>query len=80
MVKQALNKAAKVRVLKGWKTQIFNTVAGVVPILGVVGSMASIPELQGIIPAQYWPIYTAAVVLINAVLRQITTTPVGQKF
>lgn len=58
--------------LKGYKTVIFNALAGIIPIL-------ELTEVRDIIPAQYVPYYALGVVLANMALRYVTTTPVGRK-
>lgn len=80
MVKKTLNKVARVKTLKGWKTVGFNTAALVLPgILGLGGELLNVPEIQGLIPPHYVPLYMAGVGVANVLLRYVTTSPVGKK-
>lgn len=79
MVKQLTNQASKIKTFKGWKTVGFNVAAGIIPIASILGEIINLPEVKNVIPVEYMPIYTVAVVIINLVLRSITTTPVGKK-
>lgn len=68
--------------LRGYRTFIFNAVASVpllidqalpvlLPILGA-------PEVQAVIPADWLHWYALALVVGNAYLRTITSTPAGR--
>lgn len=65
--------------MKGYRTIIVNAIAAVIPALEVVGMVANIPEIKGIIPNEWMPWYSAGVAVLNVYLRYITTTPVGKK-
>lgn len=65
--------------LKGYRTFIVNILLGLVPLIEVFGQILNIPEMRGVVPAQYLPWYGVVVALVNLYLRSITTTPPGQK-
>ena len=68
------------KILKGNRTRLFNGILGIPLILEMVGQVANSTALQGIIPQQFLPIYGLGLTIGNILLRQITTTPPGQKF
>lgn len=57
--------------MKGWRTIVFNVAALVLLLLNS-------PELLNMFPGME-RLFAFAVVLINAVLRMLTTGPVGSK-
>lgn len=79
MVKEIVNKAKRVKTLKGWKTVIFNGTALAPLAVDVIGQVANLPDLQSIVPTSVLPYYGLAVGLINIGLRYFTTTPIGKK-
>ena len=58
--------------LKGWKTIAANVVFAIVPIM-------ELTEVRDVIPNEYLPAYSLAIVLANLWLRSVTTTAVGKK-
>jgi hypothetical protein len=68
-----------VEFLKGWKTWLFNILAMLLPILDLIGTVGAIPEVRGIIPDHYWPMYTLFMAIVNMILRKYTSTPLGKK-
>ena len=64
---------------KGWKTILWNTFVAVVPLLEVLGAILNIPEIRGIIPVSYYPIYLIVSTLVNYILRYYTNTSIGKK-
>ncbi len=58
--------------LKGWRTVIINILLSILPVL-------QLTELRNVIAPEYLPWYALAVAVINVWLRQLTTTPLGQK-
>jgi hypothetical protein len=57
--------------LKGKRTLLFAIATAVVPLLGMVGVVELIPE-------EYTNLYLFGLALATAVLRVITTTPIGK--
>jgi hypothetical protein len=58
--------------LKGRRTQLIAAVATIIPVL-------ELTEWRAIIPADYWPYFAVGLALLMAIMRQITTTPVGER-
>ena len=58
--------------LKGRRTHLIAAVAAIIPIL-------ELTEWRVIIPAEYWPYFAVGLAVIMAIMRQITTTPVGER-
>lgn len=64
--------------IKGWRTILFNVIAGVPLVLELAIQIASLPEVAAVLPRDWLPWYSLALVLANMGLRWITTTPVGR--
>jgi hypothetical protein len=68
--------------LKGYRTLIFNTIAGTLAALEValphLVDVLGLPELRGILPQGWLPYYALALCILNIWLRAITTTPMGR--
>ena len=68
--------------LKGYRTVIVNSVAGLVAAvelaLPVVVQLIGMPEWRGILPQGWLPYYALGLALLNLWLRSITTTPLGK--
>ena len=68
--------------LKGKRTMIFAALAAILPtadaVREILSFVLSVPEFGAIVPPQYYPYYTLAVALGTAILRKMTTTPIGQ--
>lgn len=68
--------------MKGFRTIVFNVVAGIPAVLDVavevIQHVQGSPELQGLMPDSWMPHYAAAVAIMNIYLRMKTDTPVGQ--
>lgn len=58
--------------LRGWRTLVFNTIAGLLPVL-------QLTEVAAVMPDKWLPWYALTVALSNMWLRAVTTTPIGQK-
>lgn len=67
------------KALKGNRTRIVNIIAAAPVALEVIGQVANLPEITGIIPPAYLPAYGLGLAVVNILLRQITTTPPGKK-
>ena len=69
--------------MKGWRTILFNVTAALLPlwdaVMLIVQAVSQEPGFVAIIPVQYLPFYSLAVMLVNIYLRTITSTPVGKK-
>ena len=57
--------------VRGWRTMLFNLVAGIAPVL-------QLTEVAAVMPAGWLPWYALAMALMNMWLRSVTTTPVGR--
>jgi uncharacterized integral membrane protein len=57
--------------LKGFRTLLVNFLMAVVPVL-------QLTELADVMPDEWLSYYALAVVLLNMLLRHITTTPIGR--
>ena len=66
-------------IIKGWKTIGFNVVASIPILMDIVGQVMNDPSIQGLVPDGYMKYYAGALVIVNLVLRKMTTTPVGKK-
>lgn len=64
---------------KGWRTLILNGAASVLPVMELVGTVANIPEMRQIVPAEYWPVYMVGLTIANGVLRKYTNTAIGKR-
>lgn len=65
--------------LKGYRTVLFNSVGLLPDALNIIGQIVNIPEIQGIIPAQYHREYLLFLGVVNIFLRTKTTTPIGKR-
>lgn len=64
--------------LKGWRTVVLNSVAGLAPILLLVLDYAGTVDASSLLSAKGALVYGIAVHLANIYLRTITNTPVGK--
>ena len=68
--------------LKGKRTLIFAALAAVLPasdvVLEVLKIVLATPEIGAVIPSEFYPYYALAVALGTAILRTLTSTPVGR--
>jgi len=64
--------------MKGWRTIIFNTVAGLIAAFELLAPVLMTPEFSGLIPREWMPLYVLIVTVGNVYLRKITTTPMGK--
>lgn len=68
--------------LKGKRTLIFAGLAAVLPAtdvaLEVLKIVLATPEIGAVIPSDYYPYYALVVALGTAILRVLTSTPVGR--
>ena len=68
--------------LKGKRTMIFAAAAAVLPagdvVLEILRIILATPEVGAIIPAEFYPYYALIVALGTAILRTLTSTPVGK--
>jgi hypothetical protein len=69
--------------LKGYRTLIINSVAGVLAALELalphLLDVLGMPELRGILPPGWLPYYALALAILNIWLRTITTAPIGRE-
>ena len=61
--------------LKGFRTVVTN----IFMLLPILVDLVISSEFRQLIPVVYLPYYAVGVVLVNLILRSITTTPMGQK-
>ena len=66
--------------LKGYRTVLANGLFSLPVAIEIIGQLANMPQLQGIVPPQYLPAYTLGLGILNLFLRKATTTPLGKKF
>jgi len=64
--------------MKGYRTIAANVLAAL-PIVADVVLAFAVEGGGDLIPTEYVPYYTLAVLLANVYLRTITTTPVGKR-
>jgi len=68
--------------LKGKRTMIFAGAAAVLPaadvILEILTIVLATPEIGAVIPAEFYPYYALLVALGTAIMRVLTSTPVGR--
>lgn len=64
--------------IKGYRTIIFNVLAGIPLLAESLLPILSLPELAALIPDAWLPYYGLFVAMGNVWLRSITTTPVGR--
>lgn len=64
--------------MKGFRTIIANIVMSLPLLADPLGQILNAPEMRDIIPAQDLPYYGLGMVVVNLILRSITTTPVGK--
>ena len=58
--------------LQGYKTITANLLFTIIPIM-------ELTEFRDVLPNDWLPMYSLAVVLANMYLRYLTTTPIGQR-
>ena len=69
----------KLAILKGLRTLLVNLLL-MLPVLADVAIQVILdPQFGALIPPEWYPLYTLAVISVNAYLRTITTTPVGKR-
>ena len=64
--------------MKGWRTFTINAALAIAPLAEIIGALGNMPELRGLVPAEWLPWYAFGVALVNLYLRSITTTPPGK--
>ena len=57
--------------MKGYRTIIANVLLGILPVI-------ELTEVRDVLPPDWLPWYSLAVVVLNLGLRSITTGPVGK--
>lgn len=62
--------------MKGYRTVCFNLIAALPIVLDVALSVLSTPEVRHLVPKDWMPWYSLGIVIMNIVLRAITTTPI----
>lgn len=62
---------------KGLRTLWLNFIMIVPVLLDVFVQMLFDPQFGALIPQELYPLYTLAVVMVNAFMRVKTTTPIG---
>lgn len=68
----------KIKFRKGLRT-IWVNILLVLPVLAdVLMQVIFDPQFGALIPQEYYPLYTLAVVVANAIMRVKTTTPIGK--
>lgn len=69
--------------LRGYRTLIFNSVAGALAAIEValphLVDVLGMPELRGILPQSWLAYYALALAILNIWLRTITTTSVARR-
>jgi hypothetical protein len=68
----------KFEFLKGFRTLLVNLVMTFPLIVDVVLAVLVDPQFGSVIPPEWYPLYTLAVITVNAYMRTITNTPVGK--
>lgn len=64
---------------KGYRTVLFNILAGLPILLEVILSVVTTAEFGQLVPVKYMSIYTLVVVIGNVWLRSRTDTALGEK-
>ena len=64
--------------LKGYRTILFNALAGVIPAATALVAFMAMPEVAALVPGEWAAAYALFLAVANMGLRKITTTPVGQ--
>jgi len=62
---------------KGYRTWLINILMGLPLAWDVIWQVLQTREFHAVIPAEYLPYYSLAMVLVNMFMRKITTTPAG---
>lgn len=65
--------------LKGFRTMIFNGLAAIPVVAQLLIEAFLSPEFGAVIPKEWLVEYTLAVLVMNKVLRLMTTTPMGRR-
>lgn len=66
-------------IFRGFRTIIVNAVMALPLLAEPIGIILNTPELRDVIPAPYLPYYGIGMVVVNMILRSITTTPIGKR-
>lgn len=66
-------------ILKGWRTMLVNAILGLPLLWDVIWQILQTPEFHAVIPAEWLPIYSLSMVIVNMWLRKQTTTPMGRR-
>jgi hypothetical protein len=64
--------------LKGFRTLLVNLLMTFPLIVDVLLAVVLDPQFGSVIPPEWYPLYTFAVIAVNAYMRTITNTPVGK--
>lgn len=69
--------------LKGYRTIIVNAIASIPIIIEITMQVAievfRAPEFIDVLPDNWIKAYTLGVIILNAYMRRITTTPLGRR-
>ena len=63
--------------LKGYRTILANLALSAPLLAPIVLQLVMSEEFKALIPAAYMPAYAMSIVIINLVLRALTTTAIG---
>lgn len=66
-------------ILRGFRTIVVNAIMALPLLAEPVGQILNAPELRDLIPAHYLPYYGLGMVIVNMILRSITSTPIGRR-
>lgn len=65
--------------MKGFRTMVLAGLVSILPGIEVLAMLLELPQWRGIIPAEAWPFYALGVAALKALMRKLTTTPLGAK-
>jgi len=65
--------------MKGYRTVFIMGLAAVPPLMEVLLPILQLPQWRGVIPQEWWSLYTLLVAIVAIVMRSVTTTPLGRK-
>ena len=68
----------KFEFLKGFRTLLVNLFMTFPLVIDVVLAVLVDPQFGSVIPTEWYPLYTLVVITVNAYMRTVTSTPVGQ--
>ena len=63
--------------MKGYRTIWLAGLVSILPALEVAATLLDLPQMRGVMPAEWWPFYALFIAALKALMRKLTTTKHG---